>query len=139
MDDIVIDIGSLRKAFATLKEVYSVYVEKEYDEKYSDYILDSCVQRFEYTFETAWKTMKRYLKLYYSKQDAELSMNNIFRYMENYGLAKNWENWKNYYKERNNTSHEYDIEKSRELIKIIPDFIEDVEYFIKKFDEAKDD
>ena len=59
--------------------------------------------------------------------------------MESYGFAKSWENWRDYYKERNNTSHEYDIEKSRELIKIIPDFIEDVEYFIKKFDEAKDD
>ena len=139
MDDIVIDIESLRRAFATLKEAYGVYKSEEYDEKYSDYILDSCVQRFEYTFETVWKTMKRYLKLYFHKPENDLSMNNIFRYMESYGFAKSWENWRDYYKERNNTSHEYDIEKSRELIKIIPDFIEDVEYFIKKFDEAKDD
>ena len=53
MDDIVIDIESLRRAFATLKEAYGVYKSEEYDEKYSDYILDSCLQRFEYTFETA--------------------------------------------------------------------------------------
>lgn len=133
------DITNLKKALLTLKQSYKDYSNCSISEFYFDYIQDSCVQRFEYTIEMAWKLAKRILKEKYAKQEKELTVNNIFRYMESYGFAKNWENWKNYYKERNNTSHEYDIEKSRELIKIIPDFIEDVEYFIEKFDEAKDD
>lgn len=135
----MIDITDLKKALITLKESFKDYNNCSGFEFYFDYIQDSCVQRFEYTLETAWKLAKRILKEKYAKQEKELTVNNIFRYMENYGFAKSWENWRDYYKERNNTSHEYDIEKSRELIKIIPDFIEDVEYFIEKFDEAKDD
>lgn len=135
----MIDVSDLKKAFDTLKISYRDYSGCSGSEFYFDYIQDSCVQRFEYTLETAWKLAKRILKEKYAKKEEELTVNNIFRYMENYGFAKSWENWRDYYKERNNTSHEYDIEKSRELIKIIPDFIEDVEYFIKKFDEAKDD
>lgn len=37
--------------FATLKECYSDYIIQE-DSKIKEYIKDSCVKRFEYTYET---------------------------------------------------------------------------------------
>lgn len=77
--------------------------------------------------------MKKYFKLQYSKKEEELTMNNIFRYMESYGFAQSWLRWKEYYRQRNNTSNEYDIEKSRELLKIIPDFLTDVDFLLKKW------
>ena len=76
--------------------------------------------------------MKRVLKKVYGKNEQELTVNNIFRFMQGYGFIENWENWKDYYAKRNDTSHEYNIEKSRELIKIIPQFIADADFFINK-------
>ena len=69
-----------------------------------------------------------------NKKEEELTMNNIFRFMESYGFAKNWIDWRDYYSTRNNTAHEYSIEKSRNLIKIIPDFIESVNFLLEKWD-----
>ena len=67
----------------------------------------------------------------YGKNEKELSMNNIFRFMQGYDYVKNWENWRNYYQKRNDTAHEYNLLKSRKLLEIMPQFLEDVEDLIK--------
>ena len=97
-----------------------------------EYIADSCVKRFEYTLETAWKLAKKVLIQNYGKTEKELSMNNIFRFMQGYGFTENWERWRNYYQKRNDTAHEYNIVKSRKIIEIIPDFLNDTEMLIEK-------
>lgn len=102
----------LKKSLQTLRESWTAY-QQNTDEKLTSIIADSCVQRYEYTLETAWKLMKRYLKLVYGKSDAELTINNIFRLMNGYGMIADWENWREYYAKRNETAHEYNIEKSR--------------------------
>ena len=68
----------------------------------------------------------------YCKTEQELTMNNIFRFMESYGFAKSWTNWRDYYAKRNSTAHEYNIEKSRRLIEIIPEFLDDVNFLLAK-------
>lgn len=133
MENIIeLDIEALRKAKTSLEKAYRIYLQGSDDEEMCAIYADSCVKRLEYTFETAWKTMKKYFKLQYSKKEEELTMNNIFRFMESYGFAKNWIDWRNYYFKRNNTAHEYSIEKSRNLIEIIPDFIESVNFLLEK-------
>ena len=134
MSNIELDIESLRKAKESLRISYNVYQKGSEDPEMCDIYADSCVKRFEYTFETAWKTMKKYFKLQYSKKEEELTMNNIFRFMESYGFTEAWLRWKEYYRQRNNTSHEYNIEKSRELLAIIPDFLNDIDFLLKKWD-----
>lgn len=131
---IELDIEALRKAEISLEKAYSVFLEGDNDEEMRAIYADSCVKRFEYTFETAWKTMKKYFKLQYSKKEEELTMNNIFRFMEAYGFAENWTDWRDYYAKRNNTTHEYSIEKSRNLLEILPQFIESVKFLLKKWD-----
>jgi len=100
-----------------------------------EYIKDSLVKRFEYTIETAWKLMKKYLKLEYGKTDIELTVNNIFRFMEGYGFIKDWSKWKNYYSNRNNTSHKYNQNKANEILIIIDEFILDCDYLYNKFND----
>lgn len=95
--------------------------------------------KYEYTFETTWKLAKKILQKQYGKNDIELTMNNIFRYMEGYGYTQHWEHWKTYYQERNNTAHEYNIQKSRALIELVPQFLEDVEFFINKLEKEQND
>ena len=86
--------------------------------------------------ETSLKLMRKYLKLFYAKEDKELTVNNIFRLMAGMDMLTNWENWRRYYAKRNDTSHEYNIEKARELLDFIPSFIADTEFLIAAFDKA---
>jgi len=134
MNKSAFNIEALKEAFSTLKEANTDY-KSAVDTKNKLYIQDACVKRFEYTIETAWKLMKKFLKLQYGRSEKELTINNIFRLMEGYGFVKNWENWEKYYEARNMTSHEYSIVKARKILDIVDDFVSDVEYLIKQFDK----
>ena len=131
----MIESKNLETAYRTLKECHDDYL-KNLDSSLIDYIADSCVKRFEYTLETAWKLAKKIFIQKYGKTEQELTMNNIFRLMQGYGYTKNWEHWKEYYQKRNETAHEYNFVKSRKLIEIIPQFLEDTKYFIDKLGES---
>lgn len=134
----MISLDNLENAYITLNECYNDYLNNQ-QSQFIQYISDACVKRFEYTLETSWKLAKRIFIQKYGKSEAELTMNNIFRFMEGYGYAKNWENWKEYYQKRNNTAHEYDFVKARVLLDLVPDFLVDVEYFLTKLKEESSD
>lgn len=134
MNDIELDIESLRKSYNSLIKAFEIYQGGNENQDLCDIYADSCVKRFEYTFETAWKVMKKYFKLQYSKKEEELTMNNIFRFMEGYGFTESWLRWKEYYAKINNTAHEYNVDKSRSLIEIIPEFLEDIKFLLNKWD-----
>lgn len=125
----------LEKFLQTLREAWTAYQNNK-DETLSSIIADSCIQRYEYTLKTSWKLMKKYLKLVYGKSDEELTVNNIFRLMSGYNMIGDWENWKEYYLKRNETAHEYNIEKSRSVLTAIPRFINDVEILAASFNKA---
>lgn len=71
-------IDALRQSLKPLREAWAAYQNNQENELTS-IIADACVQRYEYTLETAWKLMKKYLKQTYGKSDEELTINNIFR------------------------------------------------------------
>ena len=129
------DVSNLSDCLNTLKECSDFYNAAE-EAKMKEFLGDAYIQRFEYTLEIAWKTMKRYLKLVRGKNEDDLTVNNIFRMMENYGFIRSWETWRKYYEYRNNTSHEYDQTKALELISKIAGFIEECEYFYARLSEA---
>lgn len=128
-----IDISNLKSALNTLKASMHTLEENRTCD-FADMLEDSCIKRFEYTLEIARKLMKKVLKQIYGKSEEELTVNNTFRFMQGYKFIENWENWREYYEKRNNTAHEYNLEKSRKLIAIIPKFIEDTELLVKNLD-----
>ena len=132
----MIEITNLENAYSTLNECYKDY-EGNQTSVFLEYIADSCVKRFEYTLETAWKLVKKILIQKYGKTDAELTMNNLFRFMQGYGYAEDWERWKNYYEKRNNTALEYNLVKARTLIDLVPDFLKDTKFLISKLKETE--
>ena len=129
-----IDITNLKSALDILKTSMEK-LEENKTRDFADMLEDSCIKRFEYTLEMARKTMKRVLKKIYGKNEEELTVNNTFRFMEGYKFIDNWENWREYYEKRNNTAHEYSLEKSRKLLKIIPAFIKDTEILINNLEK----
>lgn len=133
-----LNFSNLEKSYETLLKCHKDYLDNKAS-KLSEYIEDSCVKRFEYTLETAWKLMKKILIKKYGKNDADLTVNNIFRFMQGYGYIEDWEAWKNYYQNRNATAHEYNLEKSRKLMGIIPEFLGDTEFLINSIKEKYND
>ncbi len=128
-----LNLKILSDSFNTLQECYQDY-QIQQDEKLKLYIKDSCIKRFEYTYETAKKLMNKFLKKEYDKSEKDLNINNIFREMYALGLIANFENWVNYREKRNFTSHEYNIFHTDEILKIIPNFIKDVSFLINSFE-----
>ena len=130
----MLSISNLEEAYNTLNSCYQDY-KINIDSPLVEYIEDSCIKCFEYTLETAWKLVKKVLIQKYGKTEQELSMNNIFRFMQGYGYAEDWERWRNYYQKRNETAQEYNLVKSRALLILIPDFIKDIEFLTAKLKE----
>lgn len=133
-----LDLSNLKHSLDTLKECYSDMV-KEDDDKIKLYIQDACIKRFEYTYETAKKIMNKYLKKEYDKTEKDLTINNIFREMYGLNIIENFENWAEYRLKRNITSHEYDLDKSSEILDIVPSFIVDTEYLITSLEKVLTD
>ena len=132
-----IDFSNFKSALKTLKAGMEI-LNKNKDTDLADMLEDSCIKRFEYTLEIARKLMKKVLKKVYGKSEEELTVNNVFRFMQGYGFIQDWENWRKKKKKRNNTAHEYNLEKSRKLVEIIPEFIKDADFLSEKFDEIKE-
>jgi nucleotidyltransferase substrate binding protein (TIGR01987 family) len=130
-----LDISNLKKCIESLQNCVKDF-QNTTELSIKEYIEDACVKRFEYTVETSWKIMKKYLKLEYGKSEKELTMNNIFRFMEGYGLIKSWEKWRFYYDKRNDTSHEYNKEKANEILTIINDLAEDAQFLYNQLNNA---
>lgn len=130
-----LDLTLLKSSLSTLKESYND-LNLQQSERIKTYVKDSCVKRFEYTYETAKKIMNKFLKKEYDKTESELSINNIFREMYGLGLIQNFENWVNYREKRNFTSHEYNITLTYSIIDVIPNFIKDTEYLIENLEQV---
>lgn len=133
-----LDLTNLGNSLASLKECYQDFCDQK-DEKIKTYIKDSCVQRFEYTYETAKKIMNKFLKKEYDKSEKDLTINNIFREMYGLGLIENFENWVDYREKRNSTSHEYNDKITYPIIEIVPKFIEDTQILLNNLEKTLTD
>jgi len=129
-----LDITNLKNSIDALKESINAYNTNK-DEKMQGFIEDSCVKRFEFTVAMSCKTMKRYLKEFYGKDDKELTMNNIFRLMEGYGFVVSWQKWREYYAKRNDTSHDYNRNKALKILEIMADLLKDAEFLYDKLEK----
>ena len=130
-----LDLSNLKNSFSTLKECYNDYTMQK-DEKMQTYIKDSCIKRFEYTYEMSKKIMNKFLKKEYDKTEKELSINNIFREMYGLSLIDRFDNWVDYRESRNISAYEYDITKTYPIIELIPRFLVDVDFFITHLEQV---
>ena len=124
------NISGLQNALKSLKDAYS-----EYNKTQNEYVRDSVIQRFEYTYALAVKFIQRYIELNIPNQEdlSTLTFNQLIRQANEMGILLNdLEQWIIYRQKRNITSHTYNIEKAKEVISIVGKFIEEIEYLITK-------
>ncbi len=95
MSKIIID--PLQKVLVKLEEILSMPKD--------EVIRDAAIQRFEYSFELSWKTLKRFLREVYN-QDEEIFLD-MLKKSAKLGLIDNPLLWNECRKYRNYTSHNY--------------------------------
>ncbi len=103
-------VNSLRDALAQVKNPYT---------------RDATIQRFEYTFELAWKALRRYLATE-AAVDA-FNLKEIFRQAGRQGIIADVEAWFAYLKGRNLTSHTYNEKTAEETYQIAATFLPDAQ------------
>ena len=92
---------------------------------------DATIQRFEFTFELAWKTIQEYIR----DQGFDCkSPKSCFRTAAEVGLIKNIEIWFEYLKARNLIAHTYNEKLSNEVYSEAIKFGAEVDNLLKAFE-----
>lgn len=118
-----LDFSSYEKALTSLQRV----LERSRTVPGDEDIRDACIQRFEYTYELAFKMLKRQLEQELPSREEldQLSFKEVIRVGAERGLIAVPERWFDYRDKRNITSHTYDEEKAREVFSVLSDFSAD--------------
>lgn len=95
----------------------------------SDLTRDGAIQRFEYTFELCWKTMKRLLR---SKGSSVNHPKDVFREAAADGLIEDVSAWFDFLEARNRTTHIYKQAVAEEVFAVLPRFKVQLEKFLAK-------
>ena len=89
-------------------------------------IAESVIQRFETCYDCLWKVLRRYLNEGLGIAEPPNSPKPLIRLAHENGLfASPLEQWLEYAEARINTSHDYDGEKAKACLAMMPDFIDD--------------
>lgn len=120
-------IEDYNKALNRLKEAFL--------QEPTEIVIDGTLQRYEFTFELAWKTLKDYLE-YNGIIDNVGTPRVIIQSAYNSKIIKDGDKWIQMMLDRNMLSHLYDEDKSREIYNNIKDeylymFEELKEFFMK--------
>lgn len=76
--------------------------------------IDGIIQRFEFTFELAWKTLKEYLEFMGINNDM-IGPRGVLKTAFEEGIIYDGDLWIKMMEARNNMSHRYDYEESRKI------------------------
>ncbi len=123
----MLDLSSYGKAIAALADA----IKARETDPAQGLFLDAAIQRFEFTYELSWKTLKRFLEMTGASEEAvdTLSFADLIRTGNEHGLLLNdWTRWSEYRNARNKTSHTYDENKALEVYRIIPSFLDEAKY-----------
>lgn len=97
-------------------------------------VRDACIQRFEFTFEMAWKAIQE-SALAEGVECA--SPRESFRVAFRLGLVGRDPRWMAMVEDRNRTSHTYDEEVAQTIYRVLPEYAELLGRLLAKLREAE--
>jgi nucleotidyltransferase substrate binding protein (TIGR01987 family) len=117
----LIDFSSFELALASLKKAVDRAVGDPDDEE----VRDAVIQRFEYSYELAWKMIKRQLEAEVAvPADIDrLSFRSMMREAAEKGMIESFEAWLTFREQRNITSHTYNQEKAKSVFETAREFL----------------
>ncbi len=131
MQEGTFSISALENAHKRLGDVLKIFVENEND----DIVRDSVIQRFEFTYSIALKTLKKYFEgvAFVMEDVQQMTFNQVIRVANQLDLLHfELDKWTEFRQMRNLTSHTYDEEVARKVVAVVPDFCEEVGYLLKQ-------
>ena len=95
-------------------------------------VRDGCIQRFEYSYELSIKFIKRYLEQEsaITEKIDQLNFRDLLRIAGEIGLIQQVPLWFTFREARNNTSHAYNESKAKEVLLIVPVFLNEAEFLV---------
>lgn len=129
-----LDISSLKKAITSLESSLNVYEDfasvKNTNEEVLNTLRAGVIQKFEFTYELAWKMMKRWLDLNLNP-DVTLGVTKkeLFRLSAENALIGDVSKWFTFQTSRNRTSHTYSENVAEEVFVRAKEFLP----YVKKF------
>ena len=136
MRDGTFDITLLDNAVKRLGDVLDRYQKVSSD----DVVRDSVIQRFEFTYFIALKTLRKYFleQAFIVEEINSMTFNAMIRTANQLDLLKsNLEKWSEFREMRNLTSHTYDEEVAEKVVRIVPDFYEEVSFLLQKLRDTQ--
>lgn len=132
-----LDLQSFKDAVQSLEVALNAYSSATFPENTPERELmrDGVIQRFEYTFELAWKTLKRYLEEYGLEKVDSFSNRDLFRRGYELGLIQDAGAWFDYLKKRNLTSHTYRKAAAEAVYQAAQSFMRDVRFLLLQLEE----
>ncbi|MHA1541063.1 MAG: HI0074 family nucleotidyltransferase substrate-binding subunit [Alphaproteobacteria bacterium] len=105
-------LENLKSAITKLAEILN--------EKETDIVRDATIQRFEFTIELTWKTMKRLLK---TLEVEAISPREVMQFAYQRKWIQDESFWLNMLKDRNLVSHVYDEKTAKEIFNRIKNYL----------------
>ena len=132
-----INLSSLKKTIQSLENSFSVYdrYEETKDENLKISLKESVIQSFEVSYEVSRKIMMRYFKEYGSEDIDQMTIQDIFRLAHKNGIISGAQKWLEYRKNRNATSHTYDVDVAEQVFIVARKFLDDVRFLYGKLEE----
>ncbi len=134
----MLDLSSFRKAIDSLQDSVSCYKNAPAIVP-EDIIRDSVIQRFGYTYELAWKMIKRWLEYNIGNVYVDgISRRELFRFAHENKLIDDPPLWFSFHAARNQTSHIYDIAVAKDVFKIALEFAAVVDLIYLQLESRND-
>nr|VFK15620.1 MAG: nucleotidyltransferase substrate binding protein, HI0074 family [Candidatus Kentron sp. LPFa] len=133
-----LDLRSLHNAIARLGEGVARYLQDTTD----DQIRDGLIQRFEFTYESSHKMLKRYLRAISPTPEEvdRMAFADLIRSANEQRLLRSdWQVWRGYREMRARTSHAYDEDIALEVVANIPDFLEEARFLYERLEDRLGD
>ena len=124
----LIDYDKFRLSLKRLEEQYANYQNAGVRRLQLDQeaVTESVIQRFETCYDRLWKVLKRYLIGRLGIPDVPNGPNPIFRLADqNHLFNSPIDQWLVYAQKRVDTTHDYDGEKAKACLEVVPAFIDD--------------
>ena len=141
----ILDTTALDNSFTSLVETLISLENQEWFNAQQSIIQDTliagAIQKFEFVYELDIKMLKRQLKRIASN-DLDIDsadFRDVIRLSLQYGLIERMEDWLDYRKMRNITSHTYDESKAQQVYNGIFDFLESSRFLLKQLQQRNQD
>ena len=124
----MIDFSKFQLSLKRLEEQHENYgtLDANQPRLIHEGIAESVIHRFEICYDCLWKVLKRYLIEELGIADPPNSPRPILRLAnENNLFTSSLVQWMEYVDARTDTSHDYDGEKAKACLELVPDFIDD--------------